>query len=69
MVRLLQEALKEDRVHSNVHVTKDGQGALNFLRQEGPYSGIPRPDILLFDLNMPRRVGWSCSGKSRTKRI
>ena len=56
-VRLLQEALKEARVHSNLHVTKDGQDALSFLRQEGPYSGIPRPDILLLDLNMPKKGG------------
>jgi chemotaxis family two-component system response regulator Rcp1 len=56
-VRLLQEALKEARVLSNLHVTKDGHDALNFLRQEGPYAGIPRPDILLLDLNMPKKGG------------
>ena len=56
-VRLLQEALKEARVHARLHVTKDGQDALNFLRQEGPYAGIARPDILLLDLNMPKKGG------------
>ena len=56
-VRWLQEALKEARVHSKLHVTKDGQDALTFLRQEGPYSGIPRPDILLLDLSMPKKSG------------
>ena len=56
-VRLLQEALKEARVRCCLHVTKDGEDALNFLRQEGSYAGIARPDILLLDLNMPKKGG------------
>jgi len=56
-VRLLQEALKESKIPSNLHITKDGTEALDFLRQKGRYAGLPHPDILLLDLNMPKKSG------------
>lgn len=56
-VRLLQEALKDLRVASRLHVTKDGVEALNFLRRKGRYADLPRPDILLLDLTMPKKTG------------
>ncbi len=42
---------------NNLHVVNDGVEALAFLRQEGEYGDAPRPDLLLLDLNMPRKGG------------
>jgi two-component system, chemotaxis family, response regulator Rcp1 len=56
-VRLLQEALKDLRVSSHLHVTKDGVEALAFLRRKGRYADSSRPDILLLDLTMPKKTG------------
>ena len=56
-MRLTKEALKEGKVYSNLHWAKDGVEALEFLRQEGKFAGAPRPDIILLDLNLPRKDG------------
>jgi CheY-like chemotaxis protein len=56
-VRLTKEALKEGKVYSNLHTVKDGVEAMEFLRRQGKYSGVPRPDIILLDLNLPRKDG------------
>lgn len=56
-VRLTREALKESKLWINLHVVEDGEAALFFLRQEGAYANAPRPDLILLDLNMPRRDG------------
>ena len=56
-VRLTREALKEGKVYSNLHWVKDGVEALEFLRKQGKYAGKPRPDIILLDLNLPRKDG------------
>jgi chemotaxis family two-component system response regulator Rcp1 len=56
-VRLTQEALKEGKVHNNMSVVSDGVEAMAFLRGEGPYANAPRPDIVLLDLNLPRKNG------------
>lgn len=56
-VRLTQEAFKEGRIENNVHVAKDGVEALAFLHQEGEYADAPRPDLVLLDLNLPRKNG------------
>jgi two-component system, chemotaxis family, response regulator Rcp1 len=55
--RLTREALKEGKVYSNLHWVKDGVEALEFLRQQGKYAGKPRPDIILLDLNLPKKDG------------
>jgi two-component system, chemotaxis family, response regulator Rcp1 len=55
--RLTREALKEGKVYSNLHWVKDGVEAMAFLRKEGRYAGVPRPDIVLLDLNLPRKDG------------
>jgi chemotaxis family two-component system response regulator Rcp1 len=52
-VRLTQEALREGKVKNNLSVARDGEEALAFLRREG----APRPDLILLDLNLPRRDG------------
>lgn len=56
-VRLTQEALKEDKVHNNLHVVGDGMEALAWLRREGKFAETPRPDIILLDLNLPKKDG------------
>lgn len=56
-VRLTTEALKEDKLHNNLHVVKDGIEAMAFLRQEGEYADKPRPDLILLDLNLPKKTG------------
>src|SRR3569833_2633549 len=52
-VRLTQEALREGKVKNNLSVARDGEEALAFLRRDN----TPRPDLILLDLNLPRRDG------------
>jgi chemotaxis family two-component system response regulator Rcp1 len=56
-VRLTMEALKEGKVSNNLSVAKDGVEAIAFLRQEDKYADAPRPDLILLDLNLPRKDG------------
>lgn len=56
-VRLTREALKEGKVYSNLHWAKDGVEALEFLRRKGSFGDVPRPDIILLDLNLPKMDG------------
>lgn len=56
-VRLTKEALKEGKVYSNLHWAKDGVEALEFLRRQGKFADVPRPDIILLDLNLPKKDG------------
>lgn len=56
-VDLTLEALDEAKLRNNVHVAGDGVEAMAFLRQEGEYAGSPRPDLVLLDLNLPRKDG------------
>ncbi len=56
-IRLTQEALREGKVKNRLSVARDGVEALAFLRREGPFSSAPRPDLILLDLNLPRRDG------------
>jgi len=56
-VRLMQEALREGKVANRVHVVRDGVQAMDFVRQQGEYADAPRPDIILLDLNLPKKDG------------
>jgi two-component system, chemotaxis family, response regulator Rcp1 len=56
-VRLTKEALREGKVYNNLHWAKDGVEALEFLRREGRHAKAPRPDIILLDLNLPKKDG------------
>jgi two-component system, chemotaxis family, response regulator Rcp1 len=56
-VRLTQEALKEHKVYCQTTVASDGIEAMAYLRRQGPYTDAARPDIILLDLNMPRKDG------------
>lgn len=52
-VRLTQEAFKEGRINNTLHVVTTGDAALDFLYQRGEHASVPRPDIVLLDLNLP----------------
>jgi CheY-like chemotaxis protein len=56
-VRLTREAFKDAKVHINLHVASDGAAAMSFLRREGDHANVPRPDLILLDLNLPRKDG------------
>ncbi|HMF31822.1 MAG TPA: response regulator [Candidatus Lokiarchaeia archaeon] len=56
-IRLTKEALKESKMVLNLNVAKDGVEAMAFLRQEGKYQDKPRPDLILLDLNLPKKDG------------
>jgi len=58
-VRLTMEALKSAKVLNHVSVAEDGVEAMAFLRREGKYAHAPFPDLILLDLNMPRKDGRS----------
>ena len=51
------EALREAKVRNNLSIVEDGVEALEFLRRQGKYSEAPRPDLILLDLNLPRKDG------------
>jgi two-component system, chemotaxis family, response regulator Rcp1 len=56
-VRLTKEAFKDAKVHINLHVASDGAKAMIFLKREGEHSNAPRPDLILLDLNLPKKDG------------
>jgi len=56
-VRLTREALKEGKVLNSLYVAEDGIEALEFLRNEGRFTRMPRPDLILLDLNLPKKDG------------
>lgn len=56
-VRLTREAFKEGKVLNNLSVVEDGAEAMAFLRQQGKYADVPRPDLILLDLNLPKKDG------------
>ena len=56
-VVLIREAFQDNKVHNRLDVVSDGVQALEFLRGEGEYAGAPRPDLVLLDLNLPRKDG------------
>jgi len=56
-VKLTRKALEKGRLANNLHVVNDGVETMQFLRGEGEYEGRPRPDLVLLDLNMPRKDG------------
>lgn len=51
------ETFSESKVLNNLHVVEDGIEAINFLRKQGKYVDTPRPDVILLDLNLPKKNG------------
>jgi chemotaxis family two-component system response regulator Rcp1 len=56
-VRLTREAFKDAKVHINLHVASDGTEAMAFLGRVGEHANVPRPDLILLDLNLPKKDG------------
>jgi two-component system, chemotaxis family, response regulator Rcp1 len=56
-VRLTKEAFRSANQHINLHVATDGVEAMAFLKRQGINAGVPRPDLILLDLNLPRMDG------------
>jgi CheY-like chemotaxis protein len=55
--RLAMEVFKEAKVNNNMHIVTDGVEAIKFLKKEGEYIDSPRPDLILLDLNLPKKDG------------
>jgi len=56
-VVLIREAFEHNKLYNTLHVVSDGVQALEYLRGEGEHAGAPRPDLVLLDLNLPRKDG------------
>jgi chemotaxis family two-component system response regulator Rcp1 len=57
-VRLTREALQDAKVRNTMHVVIDGVQAMGFLHKEDPFRNAPRPDLILLDLNLPKKNGF-----------
>lgn len=55
--RLAKEALRESKIKNNLHITDDGEQALNFLHKKGGFENVATPDLILLDLNLPKIDG------------
>lgn len=55
--RLAQEALKDSKIINNLFIVDDGEKAINFLRKDGEFENVPKPDLILLDLNLPKIDG------------
>jgi chemotaxis family two-component system response regulator Rcp1 len=56
-IRLTREVFKEGKVRNNLHVCCDGEEAMDYLQLRGKYTNASRPDLVLLDLNLPRKDG------------
>ena len=56
-VALTQEALEDSKLSNNLYIVNDGEEALAFLHKEGKYASMPKPDLILLDLNLPKKTG------------
>jgi len=56
-IDLAREALGMGKLHNTLHVVQDGVAAMEFLRKTGKYAGSPRPDLMILDLNLPKKDG------------
>ena len=55
--RLAEEALKDSKINNSLYHVEDGVEAMRFLRRQAEYSDAPQPDLVLLDLNLPRKDG------------
>lgn len=55
--RLIKEVLDGNKIFTSLHIVKDGVEAMEFLRNEGKFGSAPKPDLIILDLNLPRKDG------------
>ena len=67
-VRMIREALRISRIPHDLHVAADGKQALDFVRGQGEFAGMPAPDVMLLDLNIPKIHGHAVIAMLRAKR-
>lgn len=65
-VRLTQEAFKEAKVPNRLHIVRDGIAAVQFLKKQEPFAGVPEPDLVLLDLNLPKKSGFEVLDQIKT---
>ena len=65
-VDLTREALKNGKLCNTLHVVRDGEAAMAFLRRKGKYADAPRPDLVLLDLNLPKKDGREVLGEIKS---
>jgi CheY-like chemotaxis protein len=56
-VGLVEEVFEDGRINNNLNVAEDGEEAMQFLNKEGNFANAPRPDLILLDLNLPKKDG------------
>ncbi len=56
-IRLTQEALRESKIYTSLDIARDGEEAMAFLLREGQYADARQPDVILLDLNLPKKDG------------
>jgi len=64
--RLTQEAMRDTKMTNLMHVVEDGVEAMQFLRRQGRYGDAPRPDLILLDLNLPKKDGRAVLAEIKT---
>ncbi len=64
-VELIQEALQSGKVLNRISIAEDGEVAISFLHREKGYENAPRPDLVLLDLNIPKRNGFEVLAEIR----
>lgn len=55
--RLIKEVLNDNKIYSSLNIVNDGVEAMNFLNNQGKYAGAPKPDLIILDLNLPKKDG------------
>lgn len=65
-IKLTRRALEKDKLRINIHVARDGAEAMSFLKKEGAHAASPKPDMILLDLNMPRKDGRQTLGEIKS---
>lgn len=64
-VRLIRETFKDFKIRNNLSVAKDGVEAMAFIKKEGAFFSAPRPDVILMDLNLPKKSGFDVLAEIR----
>ena len=65
-IRLTREALRDGKIYNNLYVVRDGVEAMAFLRKTDQFAHAPRPDLILLDLNLPRKDGHEVLAEVKT---